>query len=525
MVQRQVTPIRRAKVLAAGTLILAMIMAPTVSRADVQAGKACPTLGKTSISAGKRFTCIKVRTKKVWGKGVTLPAVGPKVTMRLTSPALASSNGTPENFVDLTSSAATRQWLGNYAAGSNSYLTYANVGDVLELSWHVTDTASGDAFANKPVWLIVNANDASFQRATFNYENVDGTQAVKANATAKAQTEISGTTNANGDVTFRLQNTNTIGQAEPTPTAINKIQAGQNIVLSSQITLTAHSSDIRESRDFISTHFVKPSSALLWSDEFSATSSVAPSADTWNLVSGDGCPDLCGWGNGELEYYKEAANRTDGKGHLVISTKQLTPSTSYSCYPDTCQWSSGKIDTQGKVSYQYGLIEARMKLPAGGGTWPAFWMLGTSITTVPWPLSGEIDIMEAAGNEPYKVSGTAHSANGRGEHIWNGSYTYTSNLTASEYHTFGVAWQPDRIDWLLDGKRYYTLQKKDIRSGVWPFNDPFYIIVNTAMGGGFGGLVSWDLKSDKTSVDWIRVYQNGQYGCVTTETNSIGNCP
>lgn len=515
---------RRIKVLTVSTLILSLMLFPTVSRAAVQAGKACPTLGKTSINAGKRFTCIKVGGKKVWNKGATLPAFGPKVTMRLTSPTLTSTDGKPDNFVDLTSAATTTEWIKGYASGSKVYQTYAHVGDDLQLSWHVTDTATGAAFANKPVWLVVNANEGGYQRTTFSYQKNAGLQSVKANATQKAQTQIEGTTDSNGDVTFSLKNTNTIGQAEPAPPALNRTQVGQNISLFSHITLTARSSATHESRDFLSAHFVKPSDALLWADEFSATGAVAPSADSWNLVSGDGCPDLCGWGNGELEYYKESANRTDGKGHLVISTKQLSPTTWYSCYPDTCQWSSGKITTQGKVSYQYGLIEARMKLPSGGGTWPAFWMLGTNITTVPWPLSGEIDIMEAAGNEPYKVSGTAHSANNRGEHIWNGDYTYTDKLTASEYHTFGVAWQPDRIDWMLDGKRYYTLQKKDVGSGSWPFNNPFYIIVNTAMGGGFGGLVSWDLKSAKTSVDWIRVYRNGQYGCVTTETSSTGSC-
>jgi len=514
----------KASAFVSGLMLISTAFTSAASHADVKAGSACPTLGKTSVSAGKRFTCIKSGTKKVWNRGLTLPATGPKLTMRLTSPALNSTGGKPDNFVDLTSAADTTKWINNYAPGTAAYQAYVNVGGALNLSWHVSDTQSGAAFANQPVWLVVNANEGSTQRTTFTYQTTGDIQTVKTNSTGKAQTQIAGMTDANGDVSFVLQNTNTIGQAEPTPAAINRIQAAQNIILSSHITLTAHSSAIRESRDFLSAHFVKPSETLLWADEFSATNTVAPSADTWNLVSGDGCPDLCGWGNGEVEYYKESANRTDGKGHLVITTKPLAATTTYSCYPDTCQWSSGKIDTQGKVAYQYGLIEARMKLPAGGGTWPAFWMLGTSITTVPWPLSGEIDIMEAAGNEPYKISGTAHSANSRGEHIWNGDYSYTPQLTASGYHTFGVLWKPDRIDWLLDGQVYYTLQHRDVGVSPWPFNDPFYIIVNTAMGGGFGGLVDWGLTRATTTVDWIRVYQNGSYGCVTTDTQSLGTC-
>jgi len=513
-----------SQALTAMMLVLGLLLFPTVSRADGQSGKSCPSLGKTSISAGKRFTCVKVGKKKVWNKGVALPATGPQVTMRLTSPELVSVNGQPTNFVNLTGSVDSGKWISNFAPDSKVYQTYTNVGGALRLSWHVSDTKTGSALANRAVWLVVNANEGSIQRTSFTYEANDGTHVVKTNSTRKGQTQIPGTTDANGDVTFNLLNTNSIGEAEPTPPAINQIQPTQNINLFSSITLTAHSSAIREARDFLNAHFVKSSDTLLWSDEFSEAGKVAPSSDTWNLISGDGCPNLCGWGNGEVEYYKESANRTDGNGHLVITTKALSPTTTYSCYPDTCQWSSGKIDTQGKVTYKYGLIEARIKVPSGGGTWPAFWMLGTNITTVPWPLSGEIDIMEAAGNEPYKISGTAHLANSRGQHIYKGDYTYTAQLTASGYHTFGVAWQPNRIDWLVDGIKYYTLKKRDVGSSPWPFNNPFYIIVNTAMGGGFGGLVDWSLTGAKTSIDWIRVYQNDQYGCVTTETQTLGTC-
>jgi len=515
---------RHTQTLAAVMLALGLLLLPTTSQADGQAGKSCPSLGKTSISAGKRFTCVKVGKKKVWNKGVVLPATGPQVTMRLTSPELMSVNGQPTNFVNLTGSVDSRKWISNFAPASQVYQTYTDVGGTLRLSWHLSDTKTGSALANRAVWLVVNANEGSIQRTSFTYEANGGTHTVKTNSNSKGQTQIPSMTDGNGDVTFTLQNTNSIGEAEPTPQAINQTQPAQNINLFSSITLTAHSSAIRETRDFLTAHFVKPNDTLLWSDEFSEVAKVAPSSDTWNLISGDGCPNLCGWGNGEVEYYKESANRTDGKGHLVITTKALSPTTTYSCYPDTCQWSSGKIDTQGKVTYKYGLIEARIKVPSGGGTWPAFWMLGTNITTVPWPLSGEIDIMEAAGNEPYKISGTAHLANSRGQHIYKGDYTYTPQLTASGYHTFGVAWQPNRIDWLVDGTTYYTIKKRDVGSSPWPFNNPFYIIVNTAMGGGFGGLVDWSLTGAKTSIDWIRVYQNDQYGCVTTETQTLGDC-
>ena len=514
---------KRAKLVAVSALILTIALAP-VSRADVKSGTKCTRIGQTTISANKKFTCTKVGATKVWNKGVALPAVGPRVTMRVTSPDLTSTGGVPNNFVDISKSTSVTKWLTNYAAGTQVSQTYAAVGEPLTISWHVTQTDTSQVAANLPVWLTVNANEGGAQRAVFTYQTKSGTQMIKANSQGRSETQIPGITDSQGDVSFILRNTNSIGEAEPTPTALNRLQPAQNTVLYSNFTLTARSSHIRERKDVVSIHFTKPSDKLLWSDEFSASGKVAPDDQTWNQETGDGCPDLCGWGNGEVEFYKESATRTDGKGHLVITTKKLSPTTTYSCYPDTCQWSSGKITTQGKTSYQYGLIEARIKVPEGGGTWPAFWMLGTSITTVPWPLSGEIDIMEAAGNEPYKISGTAHLANSRGQHIYKGDYTYTPQLTASGYHTFGVLWKPDQLDWLVDGQVFYTLQKRNVGSSPWPFNAPFYIIVNTAMGGGFGGLVSWELNSATTSIDWIRVYQNGGFGCVTTSSTSTGNC-
>ena len=395
----------------------------------------------------------------------------------------------------------------------------------LEISWHVTNTDTGTAFANKPVWLIVNANSGGYQRTTFSYQTSSGTKAVSSNDSGLAQTQIAGTTDSNGNVTFSLKNTNSVAQAEPTPTYLNKLQPWQNINLASYITLTARSSAIREQRVFMAAHFAKPASALLWSDEFSGASGQAPNDTNWSVVTGDGCPDLCGWGNDEKEFYTDNASYTNGAGKLVIDTKKLTSASGLSCYPSTCRWSSGKFTSKAKINVQYGLVEARIKVAGGPGTWPAFWMLGKNIDQVGWPFSGEIDIMETAGNDPAKVSGTTHSNDVYGEHIWNTGYMYTSDDTYKNYHTFSVLWQPNRIDWFLDGENYYSLTKAELGSSPWVFNAPFYIIFNTAMGGGFGGPIASYLTSATTSIDWVRVYQYGQHGCVTTPSSSMGNCP
>lgn len=266
---------------------------------------------------------------------------------------------------------------------------------------------------------------------------------------------------------------------------------------------------------------------LLWFDEFSGAADTAPSSTYWTADTTDGCPapySNCGWGNNERQYYVSSANKTDGSlaGLLNISAARQTNSTNYSCYYGRCEWLSGKITTYNKVNFTYGYMEARIKLPAGNGSWPAFWMLGSNIATVPWPRSGEIDIMEYKGSAPTITYGTVHFANSGGGHAMLGATKDSMIDLSQDFHRYGMLWKPTEIVFYLDDNVVYTARKSESGLTYWPFGpnaagaDPsFYLIFNLAMGGNFGGAVDSGLNSANMSVDWVRYYSVDGLGKVT----------
>ena len=149
---------------------------------------------------------------------------------------------------------------------------------------------------------------------------------------------------------------------------------------------------------------------LLWSEEFNGKAGASVNTKIWNFDIGDGTESgIPGWGNSEREYYIQSAIKQDGKGSAVITATKMnvdpsgqpTKSNPYLCYYGTnCEWTSAKVTTLGKVGFQYGRMEARIKMPAGVGTWPAFWMLGADLENLGWPDAGELDIVEARGADP-----------------------------------------------------------------------------------------------------------------------------
>ena len=256
-----------------------------------------------------------------------------------------------------------------------------------------------------------------------------------------------------------------------------------------------------------------PKTKLLWSETFKGSAGSVPSAKNWNVILGDGsAQNIPGWGNGERELYvRNALKLMGGSGGLTITASRPSDSEQTLCYYGPCDWFSGKIDTAKKVSFQYGLIEAKMKMAEGGGTWPALWLLGTSLTQkTAWPNCGEIDIVETQGNNPVSVLGTAHGPGYSG----GSAKTYTtfaSDDVSSAYHTYGVLWLPNKISWLLDGKVYYTVSKSDVSPNAWPFNAKFYMILNLAMGGNLGGDIDPNLTSTSMNIQWIHYSSvNGQ---------------
>jgi len=241
-----------------------------------------------------------------------------------------------------------------------------------------------------------------------------------------------------------------------------------------------------------------PGYTLTWQDEFNGTTL---NSAYWSNQNGDGCPDICGWGNNELEYYTpRPENLFFQDGKLVIEARKENYSGK--------QYTSSKILTAGKKTFKYGRIDIRAQLPKGKGIWPALWLLPQDNVYGAWPKSGELDLMELVGHEPNKVYGTAHYGPGPGSTSTSRGYTQPTGDFSDQFHVFSLEWKADQVKWYVDGNLYSTLNKADIGALQWPFNESFYLIFNVAVGG------YWPGNPDATTyfpqwmvVDYIRVYQ------------------
>ena len=249
---------------------------------------------------------------------------------------------------------------------------------------------------------------------------------------------------------------------------------------------------------------------LVWSDEFNSRAGTAPDPSVWGREVGDGTVNgIPGWGNSELEYYTDgtANTATDGLGNLQITAKEADGS--LMCYYGPCEYTSARLLTKNRFELAYGRVEARIKVAEGAGLWPAFWMLGTDIDQVSWPQTGEIDIMEFVGREPNQVFGTLHGPGYSGGQSYGNIYNL-GRPVADDFHVFAVEWQPDKIVWYIDGTAYFTATPDDpfMQGKQWVFNHPFFILMNVAVGGNFGGSVGEDTVFPQSmSVDYVRLYQ------------------
>ena len=233
---------------------------------------------------------------------------------------------------------------------------------------------------------------------------------------------------------------------------------------------------------------------LVWNEEFSGTSLNTAS---WNYEIGNGSG---GWGNNELEYYTNSTkNVFVSNGNLIIEArKESTGGFNYS---------SARLTTQNKKSFTYGRIDIRAKLPRGKGIWPALWMLGSNISTVGWPASGEIDIMEHLGHEINKSYGTLHYGASTATHASKGnSFTLSSGAFYEQFHVFSMEWKVDQVKLYVDNNLFLTVNKTD--TSPYPFNAPFFFIFNVAVGGNWPG--SPDVTTtfpQRMIVDYVRVFQ------------------
>lgn len=271
---------------------------------------------------------------------------------------------------------------------------------------------------------------------------------------------------ASGVVTYKYPSSGTY-----TVNVVAKSQGGQTISKSTQVVVPT-----------ITTTYT-------FSDEFNVDG--APDASKWGYDIGTGSG---GWGNNELEYY---TSRTD---NAIVSNGTLKINLKKENYSGSA-YTSARLTSNTKFSFKYGKVEVRAKLPSGGGTWPAIWMLGSDFATNAWPACGEIDIMEHKGNDLNRIYGTLHypgHSGGNGD----GGNTVISGAT-TDFHVYGLEWNASSMKISIDGNVFKTVANS---AGV-PFNHNFFIILNLAVGGTFGGSVDPAFTNGTLEIDYVRVTQ------------------
>ena len=245
--------------------------------------------------------------------------------------------------------------------------------------------------------------------------------------------------------------------------------------------------------------FVPAGYKLVWHDEFDSEAKALPDTAKWKYQLGGG-----GWGNRELQYYAPAVLGQDTVAFVedgvlnIVALKPVAP-------VDGHNYLSARMNS--KQSWTYGYFEAGLKMPVGRGTWPAFWMLPQDMKS--WPLDGEIDIMEHVGSHPDSILVTVHTQKyNHSIGTQKGVHVMTPN-TQGEFHIYAMEWTAEGIKGFVDGKQCFFYPNEGTGKEVWPFDVPFYLLLNQAVGGGLGGLKGVDDACVPATyqVDYVRVYQ------------------
>ncbi len=224
---------------------------------------------------------------------------------------------------------------------------------------------------------------------------------------------------------------------------------------------------------------------LVWEDDFNTDGT--PDATKWTNDLGAG-----GWGNGELQDYKTENAVVEG-GSLKITAKKDASG----------NYTSSRLKSQGLYSFTYGRVEVKAKLPASQGTWPAIWMLGSNFSTVGWPQSGEIDIMEQTGADKNTTLATCHWFDTASASKADYGETTAISNASSEFHIYTLEWTDTAIKVYLDDVKFYELTN----NANLPFNADFFLILNVAMGGSLGGTIDPAFTEDTMEIDYVKVFQ------------------
>jgi len=238
-----------------------------------------------------------------------------------------------------------------------------------------------------------------------------------------------------------------------------------------------------------------PKSKLVWSDEFNYKG--LPDSSKWSYDVGGH-----GWGNNELQFYtaKRLENARVENGNLIIEARKENW--------EGKQYTSARIVTKRKADWQYGSIEVRAKIPAGRGTWPAIWMLA-STSPLKWPDDGEIDIMEHVGYDQGRIHGSIHTK--KYNHVIGTQKTATTMVPdcSDQFHVYGLQWNADSIKISVDNTVYFRFANEHSGKDAWPFDQPFHLLLNVAVGGNWGGQKGVDetIFPVRMEVDYVRVYR------------------
>lgn len=245
----------------------------------------------------------------------------------------------------------------------------------------------------------------------------------------------------------------------------------------------------------------KAEAAVAWNEDFNGAAGAGVDTSKWNFDTGGS-----GFGNQELQYYTSGTSNVamDGQGHLVITARKGSGGHN-DCWNGACQFTSGRIQTSGKFTQQYGHVEARIQVPNGSGLWPAFWMLGGGN----WPGDGEIDVMEVVGRDPNRLYGTLHGPG------YSGGNAFGGNLVAGSpwyqaFHNYAVDWSANQIVWTVDGQEYFRATPDSLKAAKgnvsWAYTHPFFVILNLAVGGNFGQGDPGSLPSEsRMLIDYVHV--------------------
>lgn len=235
----------------------------------------------------------------------------------------------------------------------------------------------------------------------------------------------------------------------------------------------------------------------IWSDEFNQNGLLDSTKWTYD-VGGNG------WGNNELQYYtyKNPKNARIENGSLIIETHKEHFGENH--------YTSARLVTRGKGDFRYGRFEVRAKLPKGRGTWPAIWMLASKpiYDKNYLPYNGEIDLMEHVGYDPGRVHTTIHTKSFNESNGTVASANRKLNDFDTAFHVYRVDWTPDKIEAFIDNELILSFPKVSNRWEEYPFDQPFHILLNIAVGGGWGGLKGVDesIFPQRMEIDYVRVY-------------------